>query len=478
MPQTLTLGTEKVAFTTRKWHVVALLLIVFVAGLMWLRTTPEPLSEADQPFYLGIAYDLHKQHIFTDGFIFADQQIRGERPPGMRVAPIYPSMLAATMSVDPAFKEGVTCIAVNRINEVAVDPGCPKQATLARAIQFASLVAILLMIFAIAYEIIGGPRPALIAVGLSFFAVPLLLRYVNYLMTEMTSITFFTAAMTALVFALRRLSIGWAAAAGVLFALTALTRPSYFYFLLAAMIAGAIGVLISRQVRDHRWMVFAFIAGGVLCLTPWIARNAIVLGHANITRGYDSHTLAQRVAYNTMTWRELGMSFVCWGPDGNGIGNKLFGPGSCDKFGWAAGNESFYGIGQSQMIAKTVSEAGGWDNHLRYLVKHYVLGDALKHTFVTISMALRGAWISHWWGFILGIVCAFRTYAAIKDRNTSFLAITLPCWFMALFHAAVSANQVRYNMFLVFPYAICGADLIEYLLVRRQTAAPPSHGCR
>src|SRR5262245_8346883 len=65
-------------------------LALIVCGVLWSRTSVPPLSEFDQTFYIGIAYDLRSTGRFTDGFVFASGDAQKPRPQGMRFAPLYP----------------------------------------------------------------------------------------------------------------------------------------------------------------------------------------------------------------------------------------------------------------------------------------------------------------------------------------------------------------------------------------------------
>jgi hypothetical protein len=82
---------------------------------------------------------------------------------------------------------------------------------------------------------------------------------------------------------------------------------------------------------------------------------------------------------------------------------------------------------------------------------------------------LRGLYVDHYWGFVLGPVCAVLTVRALLRRNETdqrFLLLALPAWFMLAFNAAAAVNQVRYNLMLIVPYSIAGAMVIEEVIVR------------
>jgi len=152
------------------------------------------------------------------------------------------------------------------------------------------------------------------------------------------------------------------------------------------------------------------------------------------------------------------------------MGEALVGPRACDRFGWNERPDTFYSIGQGALMRDTLAASGGFDHHLGYLLHHYVLAAPVKHALVTIPMALRGAWVDHYWGFVLAPVCAAFTIGAVRRRDARFLILALPAWFMLLFNAAVAVNQVRYNLMLIPPFAIAGGLALGTLLARRRRA--------
>jgi 4-amino-4-deoxy-L-arabinose transferase-like glycosyltransferase len=304
----------------------------------------------------------------------------------------------------------------------------------------------------------------------AFGSAPLLLRSVNYLMTEMTCLLLTAAAMAAAVKSLRgKHCTYWSAAAGVMLALAALTRPGFLYLIPVCALGG---LVIGR--RRALWRVVAMGGAAALALAPWILRNEMLLGRASLTFGYDSHTLVQRIAFDTMSWREYALSFVCWLPDGNEIGRGLVGAGACDRFGWDEHPNSFYVLGLRHMLYETLAKSGGYANHLSYLLHAYIFRMPLKHLLVSIPLALRGAYVSHWWGFVLLMACLVWTVRAVRrprmgemkfDRGV-YLVTVLPALFMLAFNAGVAVNQVRYNLMLIPTYAIAGGLTLRHVALR------------
>jgi 4-amino-4-deoxy-L-arabinose transferase-like glycosyltransferase len=461
----------------RNSPLAALGVILLVLGLLWTRTKVQPLSSFDQPFYVGIAYDLVHHGRFTDGYFFAQPGADVERPSSMRFTPLYPILLASAAEVEPAFRAAMDClIAAGPTDQ---DRGCPRAATLPRSAQFLMLAGFYLLLWWVAGVIGGSRRAAWIALALGLVPAQFLLISVNYLMTEMTSLLLSLAATAAVLAAWRGdRPRRFLALAGVLLGLLALTRPAFLYLFLASTLSAAVLIAIGRAGPRARAaaLLAMFVLGFAVPVAPWVARNAIVLGRPALTHGYDSHTLVQRISFDSMTWREYALSYVCWLPDGNGLGQKLAGPGACDRFFWDDKPNSFYAIGIGPLMQQTVEAAGGWDNHLRYLLTHYILREPVWHALVTIPLALRGAWIDHYWGLLLGITCAVLTLGAARRRDVPFLILAGPAWFMLLFNAAVAVNQPRYNLMLVPPYAVAGALVLDRRLARRAAFSSPALG--
>ncbi len=381
---------------------------------------------------------------------------RGHR--GCDFAPLYPALVAGAARLDPGLARGMACVVATNDR----DPGCPSHAPSLRALQSAELCAFFWLVWWMG-GVMGGAGVGWLSLLVGLGAAPLLVASALTLMTETTCLLLSTASIAAGVAAVRAQGgrrLRWAAAAGVLLGLTILTRPAFFYALPAVLLA------LPLFGRRPALPSAAVLAGGAACvLAPWLLRNALVLGHLALTRGYDSHTLVQRIAFDTMTWREYAMSYVCWLPDGRAYGRALDGAGACDRFGWDADN-SFYLIGLRHMLPQTLQAAGGYPNHLGYLLHTYIFKMPVKHVLVSIPLALRGAYVAHWWGFFLMPIALWTTWRALRggiENAAPMLVIALPAWFMLAFNAAVAVNQVRYNLLLVPAYSVSGALALAWL---------------
>ena len=500
----------------------ALLLVLATLAAVQPGLRVQPLGVFDQPFYLGIAQDLRDTGRFTDGYMFGEPLPDGIRPPGMRFAPLYPALLAAAARLDPVLARSMACEVRSRGRDLT----CPRAAPSMRLLQFAMLAGVLMLIWQMGSAASGSCRVAWLALLAALPTAGMLAATADYLMTETTCLLASTAATAAALRALRAgassrdtAALRWWAATGLLLGLAVLTRPAFLYLAYAIVAAGlALAIWRGLAVRPNRsttltappmasglrqarisarsgavralLATLVLTAGTAAPVLPWIARNATMLGRPTLTYGYDSHTLVQRISFDSMTWREYGLAYLCWLPDGNGLGRLLDGPGTCDRFGWDDRPDTFYSIGMGPLMQQTLAEAGGWDHHLHFLLTHYIAREPLWHAAVTIPLALRGAWVDHYWGLVLGPCCLWLTLAALRrlwrerlwrERHhvalppsgrtaASLLVLALPAWFMLAFNAAVAVNQVRYNLMLIPAYALSAGLLAERALRRLDRA--------
>ncbi len=432
----------------KKEPLAALAVIALVLALVWPTRRVQPLALFDQQFYLGIAQDLRDHGRFTDGYQFAGP---GVHPSGMRFAPLYPAVLAGAAAVDPAFAAAMRCV----VSSEGHDAGCSRAAPVVRTVQVGLLGVVYWLTWWMA-DAVGGAAVGWVALGLALLTAPAMLDTADWLMTETLALALTTGATAAAVG--RRYAV-----AGALLGLAILCKPGFLYLGLACLVVGG-GVALRR--RDGRaWGGFALCL--VAVIAPWLARNLVVMHRLALTHGYDSHTLVQRISFDAMTWREYGLSYVCWLPDGNALGRSLAGAAACDRFGWSDRADTFYAIGIGPMLQQTLLAAGGYEHHLGYLLRTYIWPHALWHVATSVPLALRGAWIDRYWGVVLAPVCLWQTL-----RRPALRVIALPGWFMLAFNAAVAVNQPRYNLMLVPAYAIAGAMVSKASITLLRETAP------
>jgi 4-amino-4-deoxy-L-arabinose transferase-like glycosyltransferase len=448
-------------------------LILAVLALLWPRAAVTPLSSYDQRFYLGIAYDLRHFGRFTDGFSYAGGGPDTARPPGMRFTPLYPAFLAATARFDPALREAIGCVE----RSAGRDPACPRAAPVARFAQFLMLAGFYWLLWGAIGRATGCARTGWIGLGLALMTAPLLLLSVNTLMTETMGLLLSAAACALAAEAAGRMQarrVPWWLGCGVTLGLAILCRPSFLYLAWGGLAVGALIAIRGRHPAAVAALA-AFAGGTVLVVLPWLLRNALVLHRFTLSFGYASHTLIQRVAFDAMNPREYGLSFVCWLPDGSGLGRLLAGRHACDRFGWDEHPDSFYAIGTGPLMQRSLAASGGWPGHMHYVVHHYLLAEPLRHLLVTVPLALRGLYVDHYWGLLLAPVSALAIVSAARRRAVGILLLSLPAWLLLLFNALVAVNQPRYNLLLILPFSLAGAMLIEHLWQRARGGSAPQH---
>jgi hypothetical protein len=149
---------------------------------------------------------------FTDGYRFAPPGWKGVLPSGMRFAPLYPGIVAAAAELDGGLRRGMDCV-VDSAQQISV---CPGDARSVRWLQFFELAGFLWLVWWMGGAV-GGRAVGWVSLVLALGTAPLLLRSVNFLMTEMTCLLWVTSAMAAGIKALRgRKQAAWSACAGVL----------------------------------------------------------------------------------------------------------------------------------------------------------------------------------------------------------------------------------------------------------------------
>ena len=149
---------------------------------------------------------------------------------------------------------------------------------------------------AVAGRRIGLGRWSLVAAG-AVAVDPLLLRYTPQVMTEVTC-ALLSAALLWAAAARGRDTFRPALLAGLLFGLAVLARPTYWVF---GGLAAGVWVLEHCSSRGHARAslrrirpvrsVGPLVLGVVLVVTPWLVRNAVVIGRPLLTTTHGGYTL-------------------------------------------------------------------------------------------------------------------------------------------------------------------------------------------
>jgi hypothetical protein len=133
---------------------------------------------------------------------------------------------------------------------------------------------------------IAGVRAAGVAVVIlacmeSFYSQP------SYILTQLLATTLFMGYLVLLARALDKGKVGWAIAAGLVFALTMLTRPTTLPAALVPLVLG-----LTPQLRA-RWKTSAIVLGALAVgMAPWLIRNFLQLHRVTPITGRDETILA------------------------------------------------------------------------------------------------------------------------------------------------------------------------------------------
>jgi hypothetical protein len=186
-----------------------------------------------------------------------------------------------------------------------------------------------------------------------------------------------------------------------------------------------------------------------------------------LSSGYGGFILAQRLAFNAMTWKEWVASLLYCLPDrGWGVPGWLFGTESVMRMGW--GPSGFYSLGNGSYMVETMAAAGGRAPHLSYLMQHELKPNLFWHLMVTLPLAERGLWVGKNLG-VLGFVLIIPVGRALAQsgRLLPYLFVVAPLMSMVLFHGFVTIGVPRYNVPLLtlygFTIAYAAADLAQKL---------------
>jgi len=335
-----------------------------------------------------MARDLSQTGQFTNG-IFADDP--GAQPkPGRFFAPAYPMLISLVSRLDPGLASWVSCHAAQPYVDTAV---CPGSAQTLFAVQVLMAAVGMACIFSIALNLSGSPLVAWIAM-LMTLATGQPALYAKTYLSENPSFLAFYLFLASLVAAVARRNHWMLGAAGASLALAALSRPSYLYLYYAVIAALAL-LALARPPRNlgFSWRSAAlFAAAGLAVLAPWLLRNFLMFGDPSLTSGYGGFILAQRLAYNQMSWQEWGAYWIVGLPDfGDRLAAAILPKSAFVRFDY--GNpSSFYLLGNGKFMADTLAAAGGRENHLHYLLQSVLLPDLIKHVAVTLPMTMSGMW--------------------------------------------------------------------------------------
>ena len=424
----------------REWLIAAAVALgCLLFGLATLK--PQTLWAYDQPLYLGIASDLQRTGIYTNGRWGA----AGE--PGAYTAPLYPALVAGLASVSPALARAAACV---RTADWAAIAACPTSLGPLLPLQILLMTGTLMLVWRSTLAI-GGDRwaawCALLAAGLGTtqYAV-----YARTAMTEALSLPLAAGAGLLLVLLVRRPRWLTALALGVALGLLTLARPEYLY-LVALVACVALSVLVWRRRLGLALLVACLAA----CVTvaPWSVRNERLFGTVAPTSGYAGFILAQRMAYEAMTPGEWTAQWLYALPGFGPAAARMLFPGSVARLGWQERPDTFYMVGNTTMVEQLRAAAPNPADQVRYLLRRYVWPHPFRFAAVTLVMAWKSLWVRKYFSLVAFPFLVALSVRAARRRDPALLAFLLPPLFIVALHAATSVATPRYSLVLVPLYA-------------------------
>ena len=436
--------------------------IVFGLAVFAVLTTavllrpPKWLSDFDQIFYVTIAYDLVHHGVFSNGVFDKVDSTRSEPPPGRFFGPVYPAVVAAIMQLDPRFARAVDCI-------VEADSGgrsasaCEAYAGSVRIVH-AAFLAIGVLAVALAAEVILG-------VSLAFWLSAVLATAAllpdadlfSFVMTESLTFCLYSLFALALIRSIKAPGLGGFLAAGALLGLLVLTRAGYMGLIFVVPLLTFASLRRSgRRAGGAAGYSVAFILACAAVVGPWMARNALSVGHWGLTEEYGSVALIERFAFNDMTAREFLLSFpYCLPAVGPPLVDAAFGKGSMDRFVYYT-PKSFFHAGR-RTRDKLVEEHGRLDPLIGGIVLDEMRNDWWRHLLVTVPLGWCGLWVGGALGLLLVPLFAAATVLARGMPHRLLLIYSAPAVVMLGLHALIANGETRYNLILIGPLAAAGA---------------------
>jgi 4-amino-4-deoxy-L-arabinose transferase-like glycosyltransferase len=443
--------------------------VVAFAIVSW-HTSKLPLVEpvADETAYLSISRALNRTGVFTDGRMSTTLE---ENKPGRFFTPAYPIFVSIVSRLNAGLQTSIECYGRGGTRCGGSLQGLVvSQAVLATMTSF--------FIFLIAWRLSNSE-----AVGwLTMFAALATGEFSYWATRYLTETLAFTTLFAFLYFAvLSYLDQSRPAVflAGLALGLATLTRPTYvyLYYFMVAMLP--LAFYCSGRIRLRNVLLFGilFIAGYAALILPWALRNIYYFGDVALTKGYAELSLVQRLGYNILSWKEIGVAAIAWLPSiGQPLAKLLFAPGLYQRLGTSTYSdfEPLY-VYKGELFERTLAAAGGSDKHLNYLIWTYILGDLPKHLAVTVLLTVRGMWVGRYLAFA-GMTCLFpaATILYSRGRLMPFLLFLLSLLFLSFLSGFVSTSILRYHVPMIAAYAFAVSLVVVLGGQRLITAASRS----
>ena len=456
----------RVGLTGRAGRVVFGLAVIATLATAILTRPPKWLSDFDQSFYITVAYDLIHHGVFSNGVFDQVDSTQQTPPPGRFFAPVYPAVVAILMKLDNRFARAVDC----SVESNAGSRSSSECEVYALPAHLANVFFLTIGVLAVAFtaELIVGVAVAFwLAGALATAALLADSDLFSFVMIESMTFGSYSLALLALVWSLKTPTFGKFLVAGAMLGLLVLTRTGY------VVLVFIVPILIILAMRRSAKRAAGYTAGFVLAcatvISPWMARNALSIGHWGLTEEYGSATLIERFAFNDMTAREFFFSFAyCLPTIGPPIVEGAFGKEAMERFVYYT-PKSFFHVGRG-VRDKLVEAHGRLDPLILGIVRQELQKKWWRHHLISISRGWCGQWVGGTVGvllvpgFVLGVLMARDT------RLKLLLLYSTPAFVMLGLHALIANHYTRYNLILIGPLAT-GVTLIVLAIFGRRREA-------
>ncbi len=433
---------------------VATVMVALLQGLFY--QMPKPALDALR--YIDYALNIHDHAVFG---------LSGTRrdaipAPGYASSPMYPALVAVAASLDTGLEASLRCAVTDKHLAGAE---CPGQFGVLVVIQNGLIIIGLFCLWATARLLFRRSLVAWLACALALASTKPLF-FANNLVTEILVLALFPLLMLGLVLASKR-GCRWWPITGIVLGLMTLTRPEYLYLAYAFALVGVCMWVWGRRRQTGTALLLSLLAFFAV-VGPWMARNNHHFGHFAVTGGYGDVIFAYRSAYNRMSVAEWAAAFVYWLPGhGETLAAKMLPQTSYAKLG--TDPASYLYTDGSEVFERGLAAVNGdRDRLFAYLIRTEVLAHPVKHALVSVPLAWRGILAGKYLA-VPGVPClAILLIVAARRGEWRFPALVLPAMIMVALYAAVSVSIPRYNVYLIYYYAIATAWAMVSLLERRR----------
>jgi len=427
----------------RLWKILfgsVFFVLFLLLGLDSLRDDVPPVKDASQ--YVTAAWNLHHR-----GTLSLTEEDPGKtvRPSAYR-EPLYPAFLALGMKLSPGIRDAPQALLMQGSFQADMRP--------LKHMQIGLILITALCAMGIVRDVTRSPLLAWIAlfvVGLDHTLVSL----VDSFLSETLIAALLVAFAWCCVRVARRPSRINCGMAGFLLALMALTRAAFFYFWIpAALLAGLAAWKRPARRREIILSGAVFLACFFVPTGAWMTRNLVHFGRAFIAeRG--GVILAMRAGMDGMTGREYLASFLHWSNSrylNQTLLEKLFDEEATVRLDPDAPT-GFVQLARARRreLQEELGDGALADRAQLAEAERAILAQPIRHLLVTVPILHRGLYVkpraSHC--LLLWFFFAAALTLGVRSRDMAVIGALSPALLSLMFHATLTHNIPRYNVYLI-----------------------------